>query len=183
MEREYTVRRAADGSLEYDGPSWSELSDDERTARIKECYTLKYCTYEEIARAFRIFRPGGKGNGDVIRNHLAKFRVEHPKIAPKPPTPKSARRNAMSFSGPKLSGNKLLAKIREQKESGKAFVAKSDQESVPRAEYLDELRKQKGFCVALLANGDYCGEECEGNLCEKHKNRGRNLGKTKAPVS
>jgi len=187
MTSEYTVYRAADGSLAYDGLPWAELSDDERTARIKECYVLKYSTYEEIAATLRIFKPNGKGNAEAIRIHLTKFRIIHPKVVSQPPKPTGARRNVMSYSGPKLSGDKLLERIRTQTESGKAFVAKEAEGSAPGESYWEKLKKQKGFCVAITSlkdtsgnyTGEYCGEETGSPhvySCKGHRpdTRGRN---------
>lgn len=175
MESEKTVYRAADGSLVYNGPPWSELSDNERTARIKECYVIAYCTYKQIAEILKIFTPNSKGNADAISKHLKLHRVQHPKVDLKPPAPTSARRNVTSYSGSKLSAGAQQAKIRTQTAYGKAVVAKAA-EGPSSQSYWDTLKKQKGFCVAVRSDGEYCGEDtgspdvhfCTGHRSDQH---------------
>lgn len=181
MESEKTVYRAADGSLAYDGLPWSELSDEDRTKRIAECYVLKYATYKSIAKILKVLTLEGEGNGDAIRSHLKRFRIEPPKVVSKPPLT-SSRRNATSFSGSKLSGDMQQERIRRQTEYGQAIVAQEDKKPVPHMSYWEKLKRQAGFCVAILGNGAYRGEYCgedTGNpdihFCKGHRpdSRGR----------
>lgn len=175
MDSEKTVYRAADGSLAYDGLAWSELSDDERTARINECYALEFCSIARIAKILKAFTPMGRPNLKVIQIHNEKFSIVYPKLVHRPPTRMSSRRTVMSYSGSKLSGEAQQAKIRTQTACGKAVVAKAA-EGPSSESYWDTLKKQKGFCVAVRSDGEYCGEDtgspdvhfCTGHRSDRH---------------
>jgi hypothetical protein len=188
MKGENMVYRASDGSLRYEGPPWSELSDEDRTKRIKECNALEFCSAKRLAEILKAFTPLQRPNVKAIRLHIEKAGIVHPKLTSAPPAPTRMRPLVTRLGAPTLGGAELQAKIRKQTEHGKAVVAKADRESSPQESYWETLKRQAGFCVAITNakdisgnyTGEYCGEDTGSPdipLCEGH--RPDKLGRSK----
>jgi hypothetical protein len=171
------VYKAEDGSIRYDGPAWADLSPEERTERIKECLAIEYCSPKRLAEILRNLTSRSRPNTTGVKKHIERYKIPYATVKLTPP--RGVRLIGGLIVGQKIPSKDYEEHIRARAASGKAIVAAMSQDDSSE-DYFEKLKKQKGFCVAIRSDGEYCGKETgDPNIPQCAGHRPDKFGKSK----